>query len=554
MAALTGQTIASTYPQLLKTAAAGGISGSPTVVEDGDGTSSALSISTGGASVAGTLAASGNFAIDTSKFTVVAASGNTAVAGTFDTAGDFKVNVNKFTVAALTGNTVVAGTLNVSGATQFSANVNVLGTLSVGTLNPTTLVVGSTASVVGNFDVNTNKFTVNATSGDTAIAGTLGVSGAITGSLTGNASTATTLATARTIAISGDVTGTATSFDGSSNITISSTITPNSIVDADINSSAAIADTKLATISTPGKVAPVAVTGTAVITTDPRLSDARTPTAHKITHAQGGTDAISISDLVGTGSLVANAGGNARGTSAVDLQLSRTAGTQVASGNFSVIGGGANNTARENYTFVGGGRGNTAQGAAGADVFCSVVGGDANSAQASFASVGGGYQNNALSDSAFVAGGRQARADRIGMFAHSAGQFAANGDAQSGRFVLRCKTTTNSAVEMALNGSTTYLTIPSGKVLFCNIKVVGSRSDGSAVATYERQYAVKNVAGTSSEIYAPVVIGTDFASGTSLSLTTNNTGDYISIQPTGVSAQTWRWVAVVDAVEVAYGV
>lgn len=54
MAALTGQTIASTYPQLLKTAA-GGLSASPTVVEDGDGTSSALSISTLGASVIGAL-------------------------------------------------------------------------------------------------------------------------------------------------------------------------------------------------------------------------------------------------------------------------------------------------------------------------------------------------------------------------------------------------------------------------------------------------------------------------------------------------------------------
>jgi hypothetical protein len=52
------------------------------------------------------------------------------------------------------------------------------------------------------------------------------------------------------------------------------------IVNADISASAAIADTKLATISTPGKVLPAAVQGTAVITTDSRLSDARTPTLH----------------------------------------------------------------------------------------------------------------------------------------------------------------------------------------------------------------------------------------------------------------------------------
>jgi len=52
------------------------------------------------------------------------------------------------------------------------------------------------------------------------------------------------------------------------------------IVNADIAANAAIADTKLAQITTVGKVLPTAVQGTAVITTDSRLSDARTPTAH----------------------------------------------------------------------------------------------------------------------------------------------------------------------------------------------------------------------------------------------------------------------------------
>jgi hypothetical protein len=106
---------------------------------------------------------------------------------------------------------------------------------------------------------------------------------------------------------------------------------------------------------------------------------------------------------------------------------------------------------------------------------------------------------------------------------------------------------------MALDGSTTYLTIPSGKVIFCNIKVVGVKSDGTAVATYERQYAAKNVAGTSSEVYAAVTIGTDNAASTSLEIATVDAGDYIRIRPTGITSETWRWVASVDAVEVAYG-
>jgi hypothetical protein len=165
----------------------------------------------------------------------------------------------------------------------------------------------------------------------------------------------------------------------------------------------------------------------------------------------------------------------------------------------------------------------------------------------------GGNANIASADSAICLGSKEARADRFAIQAHSAGAFAAGGDAQRIRAVLRCKTTTNAAVEMALNGTTTYLTIPSGKVIFCNIKVVGVKSDGAVVATYERQYAAKNVAGTSSEVFAPVTIGTDNAASTSLEVATVDAGDYIRIRPTGITSETWRWVASVDAVEVAYG-
>lgn len=41
-------------------------------------------------------------------------------------------------------------------------------------------------------------------------------------------------------------------------------------------------------------ISPSAITGTAVITSDARLSDARTPTAHAASHASGGTDAVTL--------------------------------------------------------------------------------------------------------------------------------------------------------------------------------------------------------------------------------------------------------------------
>ena len=74
----------------------------------------------------------------------------TSTTGTFSTAlnstGDFKVATNKFTVASSTGNTVVAGTLGIT----------------------------------SDLAVNTNKFTVAASTGNTLVAGTLSVTGHVT--------------------------------------------------------------------------------------------------------------------------------------------------------------------------------------------------------------------------------------------------------------------------------------------------------------------------------------------------------------------------------------
>ena len=305
----------------------------------------------------------------------------------------------------------------------------------------------------------------------------------------------------------------------------------------------------------------------------------------------------------GTGALLTavpdgtTAGGNKRGNSAVDLSTSRSSADRIASGDSSFCG--PNGKASGNGSVAFGGSGGSGQ-ATGSNAFIGpgchassasgsrsvvfasnysnasggnsmIIGGDFSYASGSSSfchgTVPGSPTANASGQLSFcIAGGGASAiagvgigfhsiATRYGEIAHSSGGFVAYGagNAQSSELILRCKTTTNSAVEMALNGSTTYLTIPNGKVMYCDIRVVGTKSDGSSVATYARQYAVKNVSGTSSEVYSPITIGTDNAAGTSISITTNDTGDYISIQPTGIVSEVWRWVARVNAVEVAYG-
>ena len=86
--------------------------------------------------------------------------------------------------------------------------------------------------------------------------------GTITAALSGNASTATALASSQNFSLTGDVTATAVGFDGSGAVQLTTVYNPGSIVNEDINASAEIVDTKLATISTAGKVSNSATTAT----------------------------------------------------------------------------------------------------------------------------------------------------------------------------------------------------------------------------------------------------------------------------------------------------
>jgi hypothetical protein len=109
-------------------------------------------------------------------------------------------------------------------------------------------------------------------------------------------------------------------------------------------------------------------------------------------------------------------GGNQRGLHAVDLQSARIAATQVASGDYSVIGGGLNNTASGLIATVGGGFHNTASGShatvgggfqnTASGTHATVGGGQNNTASDNYATVGGGLQNAASATAATVGGGR----------------------------------------------------------------------------------------------------------------------------------------------------
>lgn len=133
---------------------------------------------TGATSVSGNSTVGGTLGVTgaTTLSSTLAVSGAATLSSTLGVTGNLSVNTNKFTVDATTGNTAVAGTLGVTGASTLTGNVSVGGTLGV-TGNST---FSGTVGIADDLAINTNKFTVDAQTGNTGVAGTLTVAGGST--------------------------------------------------------------------------------------------------------------------------------------------------------------------------------------------------------------------------------------------------------------------------------------------------------------------------------------------------------------------------------------
>lgn len=240
-------------------------------------------------------------------------------------------------------NTITAAQL--SGAAQLTLTATGANSMTFWTNGSTRMTLGASGNLTLQTPLlfsadNTHDIGASAATRPRSIyAATSMVAPTFTGALSGNASTATALSSSRTFALTGDVTGTVSS-DLTSGASIATAIAAGAIVDANINASAAIADTKLATISTAGKVSNSATTATAASTASTIASrDASGITAVKGLQVDGtssGTVTVQGADAAGTWSLTLPTSAGSNG------QVLTTNGSGVTS--WATAGGGGTKT------------------------------------------------------------------------------------------------------------------------------------------------------------------------------------------------------------------
>ena len=296
----------------------------------------------------------------------------------------------------------------------------------------------------------------------------------------------------------------------------------------------------------------------------------------------------------GTGAILAQvptgtiAGGNKRGTGAVDLQSIRVAAEAVASGDYSVISGGVSNRATGVYSaslsgfinqssgsisvvcggagnetpgfyaVVGGGVGNIASGDD-----SGVVAGRNNQSQNTGSFVGGGDGNTASGDYSTISGGRNGTTRGIQGFhafpACNAPISSSAGSSQAGMLVLAKQTTNATPAVLCSNASaasaTNQFAIANNSAAMLFIDLVAWDQTDYLTMNGINTLLVRGANAASTVLKSPGYLNFEKSSGAStwtVALAADTTNGCLSITVTGQASKTIRWVARIMSTEVTF--
>lgn len=244
-----------------------------------------------------------------------------------------------------------------------------------------------------------------------------------------------------------------------------------------------------------------------------------------------GAFTLSVADNTATG-------GAKRGTNSIDLQTTRTTGSQVASGTSSFVAG----------------RRNLASG------ITSVALGDTNtsSGNKSF-SVGSG--NTASGTSSVCTGENASNFSIYGRFTHGAGVHQVQGDCQRSIFVLRQSTTnatpgimTSGATgQNAASGANQLIVQNNSAISFTGmIAAKQSASTNSAAWKIEGLIVRGTTAASTTVVASTVTVVSNVPTWGTPTLTADTTLGGLNITVTGLAATNIRWTCTFDTTEVIY--
>lgn len=284
----------------------------------------------------------------------------------------------------------------------------------------------------------------------------------------------------------------------------------------------------------------------------------------------------------GTGAIIAQvpdgttAGGNKRGTGAVDFQTIRSLPDRVASGTSSVAMG-QNNGASGAFSVAMGGS-NTASGQ------YAVAMGQTNRSSATY-SVAMGYNNTASGDSSVAMGNSNTASGGysvvMGQANTASGAFsvaigyrtstrgvwgclatgvaAASGVQQMVSYPLRYDTSTDAATQLTVIGTAPAATntpvMPNNSAYYCRLRVLARNTSTNESMSWSGTALIKRGANAASTTLVGSSTASDFGdaamSACTVTLSADTTLGCLAVIVTGLASTTIRWVAQLETVEAA---